>query len=167
MEEAVTPVAERSSEDRTLMEAVEPSTRLRPLNCAAPTTEATEPLTLDEVADATRAINGILDPSDVMGESPYVLEVSSPGVSRPLTEPRHFRRNVGRLVAVTPAEGEAFTGRLQWADGNAATFTIGDDGDERAVPYADVRKAVVQVEFNRPDAGDTDAERAPRSGGED
>jgi ribosome maturation factor RimP len=133
----------------------------------APTTEATDPLSLDEVADATRAINAVLDPSDVMGEAPYVLEVSSPGVSRPLTEPRHFRRNVGRLVAVTPAEGEAFTGRLQWADGNAATFTIGDDGDERAVPYADVRKAVVQVEFDRPDAGDTDAERAPRSGEED
>jgi ribosome maturation factor RimP len=125
---------------------------------SAPTTDATDPLSLDEVAEATRAINAVLDPSDVMGEAPYVLEVSSPGVSRPLTEPRHFRRNIGRLVAVTPTEGEAFTGRLLSADGQAATYTLGDEGEQRSVPYDTVRKAVVQVEFNRPDTDDTDAD---------
>ncbi len=125
---------------------------------AAPTTEATEPLSLDEVADATRAINGVLDPSDVMGESPYVLEVSSPGVSRPLSEPRHFRRNVGRLVAVTPAEGDAFTGRLLWAGGDTAAFSVGEEAEERTASYDSLRKAVVQVEFNRPGAADTEGE---------
>jgi ribosome maturation factor RimP len=127
---------------------------------AAPTTTTTEPLSLDEVAEATRAINAVLDPSDVMGEAPYVLEVSSPGVSRPLTEPRHFRRNVGRLVAVSTTDGEPFTGRLLSADGREATYAVGDDGERRSVPYDAVRKAVVQVEFNRPDTDDTDAGEA-------
>ncbi len=123
---------------------------------AAPTTEPTDPLTLDEVADATRAINAVLDPSDVMGEAPYVLEVSSPGVTRPLTLPRHYRRNVGRLVTVTPTDGEAFTGRLVWADASTATFTVADSAEERPTPYAQVSRAVVQVEFNRADE-DSDA----------
>ena len=121
------------------------------------TTDATDPLSLAEVAEATRAVNGVLDPSDVMGQAPYVLEVSSPGVSRPLSEPRHFRRNVGRLVAVTTTDDEAFTGRLLRADAGTATFAVGDPAQERPTPYDTVRKAVVQVEFNRPSA-DTDDE---------
>ncbi len=67
--------------------------------------EPTDPLTLDEVADATRAVSDALDASDLMGEQPYTLEVSSPGVGRPLTLPRHFRRNVGRLVTAARARG--------------------------------------------------------------
>lgn len=131
---------------------------------AAATTEATDPLSLDEVAAATREINTVLDSTDVMGQSPYVLEVSSPGVSRPLSQPRHFRRNVGRLVAVTPAEGEAFTGRLVRADGGQATFDLGDGG-ERTVSYDDIRKAAVQIEFNRASADETEAD--DDSAGED
>ena len=60
-----------------------------------------EPLTLDEIADATRLVSDALDASDVMGSQPYTLEVSTPGTDRPLTEPMHFRRTVGRLVEVT------------------------------------------------------------------
>ena len=56
-----------------------------------------EPLSLDEVAEATRTVSSVLDESDVMGEAPYTLEVSSAGLDRPLTAPAHFRRNVGRL----------------------------------------------------------------------
>ncbi len=78
-------------------------------------TEPTAPLSLDEVADATRLVSEALDASDVMGEQPYTLEVSSPGVGRPLTEPRHFRRNVGRLVTVDHDGGEV-TGRVTAAD---------------------------------------------------
>lgn len=59
------------------------------------------PLSLDEVADATRVVSDALDRLDALGEAPYVLEVSSPGVDRPLTQPRHLRRNVGRLVVLT------------------------------------------------------------------
>lgn len=114
----------------------------------------TAPLSLDEVAHATRAVSAVLDESDVMGQAPYVLEVSSPGVSRPLTLPRHFQRNIGRLLAVTPAEGEPVTGRLLRADGASATLAVGEAAEELVVAYADIRKAVVQVEFNRP--GDDD-----------
>ena len=63
-------------------------------------------VTLDDVADATKKVSEVLDASDVMGEQPYTLEVTSRGVDRPLTLPRHWRRNADRLVKVTTAEGE-------------------------------------------------------------
>ena len=75
----------------------------RDLGDAETVTERTEPLSLDEVADATRLVGDALERSDALGEQPYTLEVSSPGVGRPLTEPRHFRRNVGRLVTARRA----------------------------------------------------------------
>ena len=64
-------------------------------------------VTLDEVAEATREVDRVLDDSDVMGEQPYTLEVTSRGVDRPLTLPRHWRRNADRLVKVTFADGES------------------------------------------------------------
>ena len=104
-------------------------------------------VTLDDVADATRAISQVLDASDVMGEQPYTLEVTSRGVDRPLTLPRHWRRNVDRLVKVTTTDGETVTGRITGSDEEAATLDV--DGAQREVAYADVAKALVQVEFNR------------------
>ena len=71
-----------------------------------------DPFSSDEVAEATRAISAGLDASDAMGEAPYVLEVGSPGVDRPLTAPRHFRHNVTRLVEVSRHSGDVLTGRL-------------------------------------------------------
>ena len=105
-------------------------------------------VTLDDVADATREINRLLDDSDVMGEQPYTLEVTSRGVDRPLTLPRHWRRNVSRLVKVTPVEGGVFTGRLVGSDDEGATLDV--KGAERRIAYADVKRALVQIEFNRP-----------------
>ena len=67
---------------------------------------------MDDIADATREVSRVLDDTDVMGEQAYTLEVSSPGVDRPLTLPRHWRRNTGRLVKVSPVEGEPVTGRI-------------------------------------------------------
>ena len=104
-------------------------------------------VTLDDVADATREVNRVLDGSEVMGEQPYTLEVTSRGVDRPLTLPRHWRRNEGRLVKVTVADGESLTGRLVGSDDAAATLEV--DGARREVAYADVAKALVQVEFTR------------------
>ena len=69
-------------------------------------------VTLDDVAEATRAVSEVLDESDVMGEQPYTLEVTSRGVDRPLTLPRHWRRNADRLVTVTLTAGEQVTGRI-------------------------------------------------------
>lgn len=106
-------------------------------------------VTLDDVADATRAVNELLDGSDVMGEQPYTLEVTSRGVDRPLTLPRHWRRNQGRLVKVTLVEGGTVTGRIGASDEEQVRLAV--DGDERAVRYADIAKALVQIEFKKQD----------------
>ena len=104
-------------------------------------------VTLDDVADATREVSRVLDDSDVMGEMPYTLEVTSRGVDRPLTLPRHWRRNQDRLVKVTLADDTTLTGRITASDDTSAT--LDEDGTQHEVAYADVTKALVQIEFNR------------------
>jgi len=117
-------------------------------------TEPTSPLTLDEVADATHLVSDVLDSSDVMGEQPYTLEVSSPGVGRPLTQARHFRRNVGRLVTAHHDGGEV-TGRVVSASATEVSLEVaatkGTAARTETLPYTAVERAVVQVEFARPD----------------
>lgn len=118
-------------------------------------------VTMDDVSEATRTIDGVLESSDVMGEMPYTLEVTSRGVDRPLTLPRHWRRNVDRLVKVTLSDGSSFTGRILATDEAGATVEV--SGVERAVRLDEVDKALVQIEFNRKpvagdDAGDIDEE---------
>jgi len=105
-------------------------------------------VTLDDIAAATQLVGTVLDSSDVLGESPYTLEVTSPGVDRPLVLPRHWRRNLDRLVKVTGHDGESFTGRVSSTDDTAAVLDV--DGTTREVPYSDVATAQVQIEFNRP-----------------
>jgi|BarGraNGADG00312_1021997.scaffolds.fasta_scaffold10570_2 ribosome maturation factor RimP len=119
-------------------------------------TSVIDPLSLDEVADATRVIAAGLDASDALGEAPYVLEVGSAGVDRPLTEPRHFRRNVSRLVEIRRIEdsaGEGLTGRLVAAGPTEATVLVAATKNEPEtklrIPYADIVRAQVQVEFAR------------------
>ena len=104
-------------------------------------------VTLDDVADATREVNRVLDDSDVMGEMPYTLEVTSRGVDRPLTLARHWRRNEDRLVKITLVEGGEVTGRIVSSAEESVTLDV--EGSTREVPYADIAKAVVQIEFNR------------------
>lgn len=104
-------------------------------------------VTLDDVADATREVSRVLDESDVMGEMPYTLEVTSRGVDRPLTLPRHWRRNEDRLVKVTLADGSSLTGRVLSSSEESATLDV--SGQRYEVAYADVAKALVQIEFNR------------------
>ncbi len=115
-----------------------------------------DPLSLDEVAEATRAISVALDTSDATGDAPYVLEVGSPGVDRRLVEPRHFRRNVTRLVQiwrVNGAEGDPIVGRLVAAGPAGATLLVSattkEPETEVRISYADVARAQVQVEFAR------------------
>jgi ribosome maturation factor RimP len=105
-------------------------------------------VTLDEIADATRLVSGLLDSSDVLGEAPYTLEVTSPGIDRPLSRPRHWQRNVDRLVKVRPREGQPFTSRIVSADDDAVV--LDGDGVRRQVAYASIAKATIEVEFNRP-----------------
>lgn len=104
-------------------------------------------VTMDDVADATRLVSTALDESDAMGERPYTLEVTSRGVDRPLTLPRHWRRNAGRLVKVALTDGERLTGRVVAADDEGVDLDV--SGAERRLAYAAVGKALVQVEFNR------------------
>ncbi|NEE00028.1 ribosome maturation factor RimP [Phytoactinopolyspora halotolerans] len=109
---------------------------------------------LDRCAEASRQISEALDESDVMGDAPYTLEVSSPGVSRPLTLPRHWSRAEGRLVKVTLTEGGSVTGRV--ADAGETSVVLDVDGAARDIAYGQVAKARVQVEFNRGDDADAD-----------
>ncbi|WP_110205034.1 ribosome maturation factor RimP [Nocardioides daejeonensis] len=106
-------------------------------------------VTLDDVAEATTVVSDVLDASDVMGEQPYTLEVTSRGVDRPLTLPRHWRRNRTRLVKAALVEGGQVTGRVLDSNDDTVTLQVGDD--TREVPYADIAKALVQIEFNRPE----------------
>jgi ribosome maturation factor RimP len=114
-------------------------------------------ISLDDVAEVTRAISKALDADDIMGDGAYTLEVSSPGVDRPLTLPRHWRRNVSRLVAVTLTAGGKVTGRIKSASEEAAELDV--DGKPQTVAYADVAKAKIQIEFNRA-AGNDEPEPA-------
>lgn len=119
---------------------------------AEDTTSGVEPLSLDEVAAATREISDALDSCGAMGERPYTLEVSSAGLDRPLTTADQFRRSVGRLVKVTRTDGSTLTGRLTAAAPDELTVE-GEHGTDRLAP-TDITKATVQVEFSRPDRKD-------------
>ena len=104
-------------------------------------------VSLDDIADATKAVSGVLDDTDLMGETAYTLEVTSRGVDRPLTEPRHWRRNRDRLVKVSLLDGTQLTGRVTESDDAGVTLDVA--GSPRRLAYDEVGKALVQIEFNR------------------
>ncbi|HET8614390.1 MAG TPA: ribosome maturation factor RimP [Actinomycetales bacterium] len=113
-------------------------------------------LSLDDVAEASRAASDALDASDVMGGAPYVLEVSTPGVDRPLTERRQFVRNLRRLVRVTLDDGTAVEGRVQSADESLVLTVAGPTKGmtaTKALEWAQVVRGQVQVEFNHDGEG--------------
>lgn len=105
-------------------------------------------VTLDDIAEATRVVSEQLDEGDLMSEMAYTLEVTSRGVDRPLTEPRHWRRNRDRLVKVSLRDGAQLTGRVGDSDETGATLEV--SGTEERLAYDEVLKALVQIEFNRP-----------------
>ena len=102
---------------------------------------------MDDIAAATGEVSRLLDESDVMGGGSYTLEVSSPGVDRPLTLPRHWRRNAGRLVKAALADGDEVAGRIVATDETGADVDV--DGTVRRVDFAEVSKARIQIEFKR------------------
>ena len=126
-------------------------------------------LGLDAIAAVSREVSARLDASGAMGEVPYTLEVSSPGVDRPLTEPRHWRRAQGRLVSAPlavaggdgpgrvepPRRPPTIQGRILVAGDTSVTLDI--DGDQVELDYAELGPGQVQVEFGRADAGGTGA----------
>jgi ribosome maturation factor RimP len=123
-------------------------------------------ITLDEVAEVSRAVSAALDESGAMGEAPYLLDVGSPGVDRPLTLLRHWRRNTGRLVRLVAHDGTASTGRVLGATGEAddrapAEVRLDIDGGEVAIDGSGIKRAVVQVEFRAID-GEPDGADEPQ-----
>lgn len=115
---------------------------------------------LDKVAEVSRAVSDVLDAPE-MGEvlpGPFVLEVSSPGVDRPLTEERHWRRAIGRLVQAELADGTARTGRIVLVEGDVVT--LAGEGGDLTLSRGDVRRAVVQVEFTRVETDEPAQEEA-------
>jgi ribosome maturation factor RimP len=113
-------------------------------------------LSLDDVADATRIVSAVLDEQDPVNGA-YILEVTSPGVDRPLTLPRHWRRNAGRLVVARLRDGSEVRGRIQSADDEGAEVLVENDAQAR-VTYADVAKATIEVEFTKHDGADDEAD---------
>ena len=114
-------------------------------------------VSLDDAATISRQLSAELDAVAVMGDFPYTLEVSSPGVDRPLTDPRHWRRAVGRLVQVTVTDaGDSgvsgvsgtISGRVVAADSDGVTLDVG--GSRRRFGYPALGAGAVQVEFGHP-----------------
>jgi ribosome maturation factor RimP len=105
-------------------------------------------VSLDDAAAISRQLSAALDTVAVMGEFPYTLEVSSPGVDRPLTDPRHWRRAVGRLVKVTVTDAGSISGRVVTADSDGVTLEVGEA--RRRFGYAALGAGAVQVEFGHP-----------------
>ncbi|MEV7012838.1 ribosome maturation factor RimP [Streptosporangium sp. NPDC051022] len=113
-------------------------------------------VSLDDVAEVSLAVSAALDAGDAMGAAPYVLEVSSPGVDRPLTEPRHWRRAVKRLVKADLRDGTQVEGRIVATDETGVELDVA--GAPRRIEYEDLTRGRVQVEFRRLDDAEDDGE---------
>lgn len=123
-------------------------------------------VSLDTIALASRELSARLDTAAEMGELPYTLEVSSPGVDRPLTQPRHWRRALGRLVVAPMAAAAGDRGGDDLAGNGAVTVhgriagtsdtgvTLDCDGELREFRYAELGPGRVQIEFGHLEPGD-------------
>lgn len=116
-----------------------------------------EGIDLDALPELSREISDVFDAVSDFGDAPYTLEVTTPGIDRPLTEARHWRRARGRKVRIELAEGKV-DGRVGLLDGDAVTVVIKEKGvlSTRSIVLTDVVKAVVQVEFSKPTAEEMD-----------
>ncbi len=110
-------------------------------------------LNLDQVTVASKLVSELLDAATFMGETPFTLEVTSPGIDRPLTLPRHFAKNVDRLLKVTKTDGLTITGRILSNTENEVTLSVTEKKDVKEVVVAltDIKRATVEIEFNRKD----------------
>lgn len=104
-------------------------------------------LNLDQVTSVSRDISALLDEAPFMGETPFTLEVTSPGVDRPLTLPRHFKKNKDRLLRIVKTDGTVVTGRIK--NNSESSVTLTEKETDFDVPLSDIKKALVEIEFNR------------------
>lgn len=100
-------------------------------------------LSLDQVTQVTKAIGEIIENIQSLGQSPFTLEVTSPGLDRPLTKPRHWRKNINRLVKVVLLDGKEIKGRVR--DSTQISATI----DEQVINLADIKRATLEIEFKQ------------------
>ena len=113
---------------------------------------------LDTVADVSRAVSAKLDETDAMGQAEYTLEVGTPGAERALTEHRHYRRAVDRLVKFALREDGELIARILTVDDDGLDLEVpgvkGRKATTRRLAFAEIDRARVQVEFNRKDTKD-------------
>ncbi|MCX4446495.1 ribosome maturation factor RimP [Streptomyces sp. NPDC087866] len=123
--------------------------------------DSDEGVELDTCAELSRAISAKLDETDAMGEDEYVLEVSSPGADRPLTEHRHYVRNTGRLARLTLSEGGELVARILAVDEDGLDLEVpgvkGRKPTARRIAFDEIAKARVELEFNRKDKKEEEA----------
>jgi ribosome maturation factor RimP len=110
-------------------------------------------LNLDQVTVASKLVSELVDEASFMGETPFTLEVTSPGIDRPLTLPRHFAKNVTRLLKITQSDGSVITGRIASNSDLDVTLTVTEKKETKEVvlAFSDIKRAVVEIEFNRKD----------------
>jgi ribosome maturation factor RimP len=98
-------------------------------------------LNLDQVTAVTREISDLLETLPVLGDQPFTLEVTSPGIDRPLTQLRHWKKNHGRLVSVVLSDGKEVKGRIGDIAGDLVAIS------EQQVSLADIKSAMIEIEF--------------------
>ena len=106
-------------------------------------------INLDEVTVISRAISEDIDAADPFGDLTFTLEVTTPGIDRPLTQPRHWRKNLNRIIRIVKVDGDVVEGRMTAFDEENISLTENIKGrmKKHTVPFSDVKKATVQVEF--------------------
>ena len=102
---------------------------------------------LDEVTVVSREVSNILDNYSQLGDQPFTLEVTTPGVDRPLVLPRHWQKNLGRLVKVVKIDGQTVSGRISSVSDVSAAIEV--SGKNFELLFGDVKRAQIEIEFNR------------------
>ena len=114
-----------------------------------PAATAEESVSVDDCAHVSRDLSAMLDVEDIVPTA-YTLEVSSPGLDRPLRHADDYRRFAGRRAKIVMREsvdGQTFfKGRLAGAEGQTVLID-GDDGRRHQVPVAIITRANLEVEF--------------------
>jgi ribosome maturation factor RimP len=100
-------------------------------------------LSLDQVTVATKAISEIVENLPTLGNNPFTLEVTSPGLDRPLTKPRHWQKNKDRLIKIILNDGKEITGRIK--DSTQLAVTV----DEQVINFVDMKRATLEIEFKQ------------------
>jgi ribosome maturation factor RimP len=109
-------------------------------------------LSLDQVTAVSKEVSAIVEVLPALGDTPFTLEVTSPGVDRPLTHPRHWRKNHGRLITATLEDGKVVKGRI------GASTEVDVEIDSLKIAYAAMKRALIEIEFKSLKATDSEGD---------